>query len=176
MNNSVRTYALSLYSLADEDGIDKLIYDELLTAADILNSNPEYINILDTAAFSGNEKDNLIDESFGKSIHIYIVNFLKILARKRMVYSFSECVRFYEKQYRAKHNIETAEIITAIAVSDEKKKSITEKLSQIYKKELITTFTVDSSLIGGIVVKFENSSIDTSVKSKLNELKSIISK
>ena len=168
MNNSVRTYALSLYSLADDDGIDSLIYNELLTAADILKSNPEYINILDTAAFSGNEKDNLIDESFGKTNHIYIVNFLKILARKRMVYSFSECVRFYEKQYRANHNIETAEIITAISLS--------EKLSRIYNKELIATFTVDSSLIGGIVVKFENSSIDTSVKSKLNELKNIISK
>ena len=136
MVNSSRNYGLSLYSLANEENITKLIYDELKFVSEIISDNGEYIRILDSAAISGEEKYSMINNAFSGKVHSYIVNFIKILAGKRLMYTFSDCCNIFEKQYRSDNNIETITVTTAIELTGEEKERLLSSLRQNTKKLL----------------------------------------
>ena len=60
-------------------------------------------------------------------------------------------------------------------MTDEEVKSLEDKLSKKYNKKVILTNIVDSSIIGGVLVRVGNEEIDGTVKSNLAKLKENLS-
>ena len=40
----------------------------------------------------------IIDESFGGKVHVYVLNFLKLLTEKQCIRCFEDCCKVYQKQ------------------------------------------------------------------------------
>ncbi len=171
MNSDAHVYGLSMFSLACDEGSEKEILDELKTAAALFKENAGYSSLLDSPAVSLDERLSLIDTAFSGA-HMYVLNFLKILCEKRYTHLFIECVKEYEKAYEKKNNITRITAITARALSDDQRTRLIKKLENEYGKKVILSETVDKSIIGGIVIKGENSQTDASVLSRLNALRS----
>ena len=175
MLSSSRTYGSSLYSLALEEGVSELVYNELKCISDIFSDNKEYIKILDSAALSSDTKYSLIEESFTDKAHIFIVNFIKILAKKRLMHTFFDCCKIYENHYRSDNNIEAVTITTAVSLSEAEKDKLLSTLTAKFNKTFIPDFVVNPEIIGGMIINFENSHVDASLKTQLNEIKRAIS-
>ena len=56
-------------------------------------------------------------------------------------------------------------------MSEKIKQKLVEKLEKVTGKNVVIDEKIDKSLLGGIVVKYDNTEIDSSVKSKLDKLK-----
>ena len=73
--------------------------------------------------------------------------------------------------------IGTAEITSAIEISEAQKKAVEDKLltTTAYKK-IIAKYSVDKSLIGGMVIRIGDRIVDSSVKTKLETMARDLSK
>ena len=73
--------------------------------------------------------------------------------------------------YRGIEGAEVAEVTTAIPLDDEDKLRLAQRLTSLLGKPIVLKPKVDSSLIGGIIIRVGDKLIDGSIRSKLVALK-----
>lgn len=170
MTASSIIYANSLFSLAD--GEDKLesVLEALEFVKSVLEDNPEYPSVLDAPMIKLEERLSLIDSAFC-TVDEYVVNFLKLLCEKKNVHTFADCFKQFVKLYNKKNNIEKITVITAVPLSDSLKPKLMEKLERETGKKVIPEYRTDKSILGGIIIRTENSQTDASVLSRLEAIK-----
>jgi len=168
------TYAHSLFSLAEDENILEQIFDELKILSGIFKENPDYTVLLDSPTVSTEERVALIDEAF-KDAGEYVRNFLKILCEKKYIHIFPECVKEYEKQYNKKLGIEKVTAITALPLSDDLREKLIKKLEKDTGKKIMLDLKVDKSILGGIILRTENSQTDASVRARLEGIRAALS-
>lgn len=176
MNERIGLYSASLYSVAREEKCAKEVYESLMLVKRLIGDKEEYIKIISSANLTFYEREGLIDKAFEGNVHPLCLNFMKVLAKKRIFNIFVPCVDEYEKQYLNDNNIMRATITTAIELDDERKREIAEKIEKKTGKRTIAQFEVDEKLVGGIVIETENSTVDASVRGKIEEMRRYISK
>lgn len=176
MDERAALYSSSLYDLALEEGVSKEVYEGLKMMDSLFKENPDYIRVIDSVQIPSDERERLIDEAFEGNVHVFLLNYLKILAKIRSANIFAESFEEYEKRYFADQNIERARIITAFELSDEKKNDVVKRISAASGKTVLAKFETDKSIVGGIVIRTDTSAIDASVKTKLDNIKRYIGK
>ena len=75
-------YGGSLYDLAAEEGLEARILGELDEAVALFKANPDYLHLLSTPSIPKRERCGLLDEALRDQVHLYVLNFLKILCEK----------------------------------------------------------------------------------------------
>ena len=161
-------YGKALFLLAREDGK----YAEYITDLSIMISafkeNGKYVNLLDTPALSKKEKLSLIDEAFS-SLNENIVNLLKILCERQSVHLIFEVEKSFMSLYNEEMGIEEVTAVTAVAMTEIQTSRLKEKLEKITGKSIIIKNVVDSSILGGVKLRYSGKQIDGSIKSRLDE-------
>ena len=76
----------------------------------------------------------------------------------------------YKEQYYFEEGICEVTAITASKMDDALSEKLKNKMCAVTGKKVVLNTVVDPSILGGIVVKVDNKQIDTSVKTRLNEL------
>lgn len=83
-----------------------------------------------------------------------------------------DLVRDYERFYEEQKNVEHVWITTAQELDAKKKKSVEKDVMELLEvKEINSEFIVDSSIIGGVIIRTRDKMIDASIKRKLDKLK-----
>jgi len=168
------TYAHSLFALAEEENIEQAVFEELTELEAIIAENPDYVILLDSPTVKVSERCNLIDEAFSGCSE-YVKNFLKILCEKKYIHIFPECVKEYEKQYNKKYGKLKVTAITAVPLSNELKEKLLTKLKKDTGKTITLELRVDKSILGGIILRTENSQTDASVRARLDSIRTQLS-
>lgn len=174
MKSLSTVYSASLFSLADEENVLTQIMDELLALKSIFSENADYALILDSPTIDVTSRLALIDEALSDA-HEYVKSFVKILCEKKCVHLFGECIGHFEKLYNKKFNIENVTVITAFPLSDALREKLRAKLGKDLGKEIILDLKVDKDLLGGLIIRTENSQTDASVRARLEAIKAQLS-
>ena len=174
MKSAAITYAHSLFSLAEEENKEQVIFEELTELSRIFKENPDYTVLLDSPTVNVSERCKLIDEAFS-ACGEYVKNFLKILCEKKYIHIFSECVKEYEKQYNKQLGIEKVTAITAVPLSEELREKLIKKLEKDTGKKIALELRVYKSILGGIILRTENSQTDASVRARLEGIRAELS-
>lgn len=165
-----KVYAQSFFSLCEEEKLTEVIMEDLRMVSSLFESNEGYAPILDSPTIPFEERLSLINDAFS-SFHEYTQNFIKILCEKKCVFLFSDCTKEFEKLYNRKYNIEKVTAITATELSASLREKLMKKLQAQTGKKIILECIVDSSIMGGIVLRTQNSQTDASVRSRLDAIK-----
>ncbi len=176
MSERSALYGSTLYSAAFEEGVTESVYEGLGLINSLLKREKGYVKILNSPEIPLGEKEGLIDEAFGGNVHIYVLNYLKILAKKRIADIFAESFSEYEKLYFEEKKIERAHIVTAFELTDARKDEIVKKIEEASGKKVLAEFEVKADIMGGIVIETESSVVDASIKTKLDNIKRYIGK
>lgn len=174
MNDLYSVYASSLFGVCIEDKKLDKVFDDLSLISNVFKENKKYINILDSYRLKKEEKEMLIDKAFKKHIDIYALNFLKLLCAKNIVYMFYKIEHEFSKKYYKYKGIEKATVITAVEISDKTKQKLQESLEKFNNKKIIMDVKTDSEILGGMIIKFENSVMDFSIKQQLDSIEKYI--
>ena len=169
MTDFAVSYAQALYELGCEENISKEIFDDLTLACSSINH--DYKKLMDAPDISLEEKEKLLDSAFSNSVNAYTLNFFKLLAKNKAFAAIDRCKNEYEKKYNFDNNIEKAEVVSAVALNAQLLDKLTKKLEDTTKKTVLLTTKVDPSVLGGLIIKFDNMLLDASVKSKLESIK-----
>ena len=171
MTEIARMYGGSLYDLAAEEGLETRILDELDGAAKLIRDDPEYLRLLSTPSIPKKERCALLDEAFRGQVHLYVLNFLKILCEKGTLRELPGCARAYRIRYNAAHGILEATAITAIAMTAAQTEQLRQKLETITGKKIDLATKIDPSVLGGIRLDIEGTELDGTVQNRLATLR-----
>ena len=131
MTETARMYGGSLNDLAAEEGLETRILGELDEAVALFKASPEYLHLLSTPSIPKKERCGLLDEALRDRVHLYVLNFLKILCEKGTLRELPGCARAYRVRYNQAHGILEAAATTAVAMTEQQVKSLHEKLEKL---------------------------------------------
>ena len=82
MTAAEKEYGGALYALAAEEHCEDAVLEGLTLAADAFRETPGYLKLVQNPAVPREERLAMLDEAFGAGVHVYVLNFLKILCGK----------------------------------------------------------------------------------------------
>ena len=171
MTETARMYGGSLYDLAAEEGLEDRILEDLDGAAAIFKDDPEYLHLLSIPSIPKKERCALLDEALRGQVHLYVLNFLKILCENGTLRELPGCARAYRIRYNAAHGILEATAITAIAMTAAQTEQLRQKLETITGKKIDLETKIDPSVLGGIRLDIEGTELDGTVQNRLATLR-----
>ena len=171
MTETARMYGGSLYDLAAEEGLETRILGELDEAVALFKASPEYLHLLSTPSIPKKERCGLLDEALRDRVHLYVLNFLKILCEKGTLRELPGCARAYRVRYNQAHGILEAAATTAVAMTEQQVKSLHEKLEKLTGKTIDLKTKVDPAVLGGIRLDIEGTELDGTVQNRLAALR-----
>jgi F-type H+-transporting ATPase subunit delta len=167
IDNDAKSYGDALFMLADELNQADEMKDDLSTLCKTISENPDYLKLLDTPALSREERVKLADEAFN-GLNKNLVNLVKILIERRVAYLIFKIRDAYMSAYDISRGIERVEAITVLPLTDIQLSKLQNKLANITGKQIIIKNTIDSSILGGMKLRYLGIQIDGSVKTKLD--------
>lgn len=168
---AIKRYSRSLFEAALEQNSLERIYEELGDIKHILSKNKAFFKVLEYPMVTLREKYNLINDVFSSRFDILISDFLKLLIEKDRVYLLNEIMTDFEELYFDHKRILKAQVVSAIGLNTEEKKSLENKLETLFGQTVVIDNTVDASIIGGLYIKAKDKVIDASLKGKLEKMK-----
>jgi F-type H+-transporting ATPase subunit delta len=172
MTETARMYGGSLYDLAAEEGLDERILGELDGVTALLNGDAEYLHLLSIPSIPKKERCALLDEAFRGQVHLYVLNFMKLLCEKGALRELPGCARAYRLRYNEAHGILEATAVSAVPLTAEQTRRLHEKLEKVTGRHIETK--VEPAVLGGIRLDIEGTELDGTVRSRLAGLRSSI--
>lgn len=161
-------YGRALFLLCEEEKSTERVLDELDALSKLLKQNPTYTKLLDTPAVVKEERLSLIEEAFS-SFDENLKNLIKILAEARYTHLLPEVRAAFDDAYFEARGILRAEAITAVALTAEQCARLTSKLESKTGKKVILKNKIDSSTLGGVILRYGGVQLDGSVKTRLDK-------
>ena len=169
-------YGESLYELAKEESLTKLIGEQLTALQQSFQQEPDFIRLLSSPNLTKAERCQILDDSFRGSVHQYVLNFLKILTEKGYMRHFSDCCDAYMEHYDQDNGILRVNAVTAVALTSEQADKLTQKLSRITGKEIALKNRIDPRVYGGIRLDYDGQRLDDTVSHRLDAIRDLLNK
>ena len=174
MTEVATTYGQAMYDLARDEGKSQQILAELSALDQSLSNEPGFIQLLSAPNIPKEERVRILDDSFRGKIDLYVLNFLKLLTEKGYIRHFSGCCKVYRQQYNKDNGIVPVVAYTAIPLSDELRRKLSDKLSTISGKTIDLTCRVDPSTLGGVRLDWDGKQLDGTVRRRLDDIRDIL--
>ena len=171
MTETAKMYGGSLYDLAAEEGLETRILGELDEVQKLLKQNPDYLRLLSTPSIPKKERCGLLDEALRGQVHLYVLNFLKILCEKGTLRELSGCARAYRIRYNQAHGILEATTVSAVPLTEPQRTALHAKLESLTGKTIDLKTKVDAKVLGGIRLDIEGTELDGTVQNRLASLR-----
>jgi F-type H+-transporting ATPase subunit delta len=164
-------YANSLMQLAEEKKIFKKISDDTDLIFNTLNSSKELRAVLKSPVIKSNDKKSLLTKIFGKKICTETSSFLDFIVEKNrediLFDIFRELLALIDK----KNNVVRAKVVTAVDLNDKLRQKMVGDLEKKSSKKIVADYKLDQDLIGGFIVRIEDTVYDASIKHQLSLLR-----
>jgi len=167
-------YGDALYNLALEEGLTDTVMSELEVLQQCFQQTPEYLRLLSSPTISKQERCQILDDSFRGKVHIYVLNFLKILTEKGYMRHFSDCRKAYEESYNLDNGILPVTAYTAVALSREQADKLTAKLTRITGKRIKLISRIDPDVLGGVRLDYDGKRLDDTVSHRLDAIRDML--
>ena len=137
----------------------------------VCNENKSLLNVLKNPIISGNEKLKALNAIFNGSNPL-ILNLFNLLCLKRRENQLLNIAHSFIQLYRVNQGIEKVTVESAIALD----KNTLDQIEAYTKqqtgaKQVDITNTINPSVIGGMVIKFGDNLLDTSIAAKIRKIK-----
>lgn len=176
MTEMSREYASALFMLAKENGAEDDYMKALECISEALEEAPEYIDFLSSPAIALEERTEKFKEAFSQFVPEYIISFVSLLCERGRIREFFSCVKEYRALLEYSKNVSVAKIKSAVPLTEAEKEKLKEKLSKMCARDIMTECFVDETLKGGLIIELDGKIIDFSLKTRLHEIKDVISK
>ena len=170
-----RPYSQAVFDLAKER-------NELSTWSDVLSllvavyDDPQFQTAIASPTVTSAEVERLLLAVCDEHIDEYAHNFVSLLVRNGRLPALSEIRRLYERLKAEDEGIVEAQITSAFPLEGQQLEHIVKLLSKRYEKNISPTVDVDSELIGGIKVQVGDKVWDASVRGRLQNMATALTK
>ncbi len=166
-----RNYAETLIALARK-AEDLRGWGGMITAvADAMQENATLRLFLESPRVAESKKSEVLGAALQDRMPRLMVRFLQALVRNRRQMLIPDIAREYLDLVDAEEGRIHARVTVARAADDSESAMIKDQLSRLFAKDVVPHFTVDESIMGGLIVHVGDTVLDGSVRKRLATLR-----
>lgn len=163
-------YADALFQLGIEKSTIDQLQEDLQAVREVFQDNKELNAFLVHPRVNGEQKEQLLTESF-KGLHTDVVNTVKLLVQRHRTTLIPSIVDAFIKKVNDAKGIEVATVYSVRELTaDEKQALKTSFAKRIGKNTLEFVNIVDPTLLGGVKIRVGNTIYDGSISGKLQRI------
>ena len=174
MSQVASNYGQALFDLVKEEQLDTQVLQELSALQEAFAREPDFITLLSAPNLAKQERCDILEKSFRDQVHIYVLNFMKILTEKGYMRHFAECYKVYRQLYNELHGILPVQAVTAVPLQQSQMDKLTKKLNHITGKKVELSCRVDPSVLGGVRLDYDGKQVDGTVQGRLDSVRDLL--
>ncbi|HEY4678666.1 MAG TPA: ATP synthase F1 subunit delta [Candidatus Angelobacter sp.] len=145
---------------------------EFQQMAEVVNSSRELRNVLQNPAVSREQKLKLLDSIIQHTgASKMLRNFLAVLIDHRRIGNIGDVLEQFKRELDRRLGIADAKVSSVRELSSTEKKSLEQQLAILTGKTVRATYSQDSGLLGGVLVRVSSTIYDGSVQGRLQRMR-----
>lgn len=171
-----KVYGDALFETAMEKDRMDVLYEEIGSLVPVLEGNPELMALLNNPRIVKEEKVSIIHQVFGGRVEEELMGFLTIVVEKGRQNDFLPIFAYFIQRVKEFKRIGTVSVTSAVELSEEQKARLKEKLLASTDYVMFEmSYQIDPALIGGMVIRIGDRVVDSSIRTRLYEMKKELS-
>lgn len=164
-------YARALYDFSVEQNLMHQVTADFQNLEVFLEETPDLISYLNNPLITTAQKQELLDKTLKNQLNKETFKFLSILVKRDRINLLKTIIKSYLNLVYELASIKMIEVSTAFAFTNLQKNNLIKKLKELTNaREIRLIINVDSSLIGGFLIKTNSKVIDFTIKNQLQLL------
>ncbi len=160
-----------MFAVALESNRMDEFFEAVKVVADILSTNDEFGKLMNHPKIIKEDKVKIVEEAFSNKIPKEIIGIMTLLITKGRANEMLSVFEYFIELVKEEKKIGRADVVTAVELSADQKAKVQQKLLDTTEyKTFEMNYSVDTSLIGGMVIRIGDRVVDSSIKTKLFEL------
>ena len=167
-----KVYGDALFEEAMEKNALSLWYEEIRALKSVFLENPELVQFLNHPQIVKEEKEKVIENIFSQRISRELLGFLVIVIEKDRQNEIVPICDYFIDRVKEHEKIGVVKITSAVELSEEQRERVEKRILETTAfVSLETSYMVDPTLLGGLVIRIGDRVVDSSIKTQLEEIK-----
>ena len=167
-------YAQALFSLAQDEGLDERILNEMNVITDTAGQEPGFLRVLAAPNIAKEERCRVLDTVFAGRVHPYVLNFMKLMTEKGYAKAIPDAAKAYRELFHEAHGILPVRAVTATSLTQSQRARLTAKLESLTGKRILLDNVIDPSCLGGMRIDYDGKRVDDTVRHRLDSVRSLL--
>jgi F-type H+-transporting ATPase subunit delta len=164
-------YAKSLIDLAIETKQLEEVRKDMQLIKSVCQSNGDFVNLLESPIVKTDKKMTIFKTIFEGKISATTQSFLNIIAVKKREGYIDDMANAFDDLYKQQLNITAVKVESAVKLDDASKQQLLNLVKTKVTGQIELVEKVNPDLIGGFIITINDTQIDQSVRTKLNQLR-----
>ena len=166
-----KTYGDALFELALEEQKEDALLEEAKVFLEVIRKDDEIIRFMKHPKIVKEDKMKTGKEIFDQNFSKEFAGFLMVLIQKDRFSEIEKVLEYLIARMKEHKKIGVAYVSTASKLSDAWKEKVEKRLLETTDYETFEMhYSVDESLLGGMVIRIGDRVVDTSIQNKLKNL------
>jgi F-type H+-transporting ATPase subunit delta len=167
-----RVYADALLGAAERAGESETVLSELESVVrDLFHADPTFESFLASGTIGRDRKGPILDRIFGGRASVILTNFLQVLNNHQRLDLLRTIVAAYRTLLDERARRIRVEVRSVVPLPDDQRERLRNDLRQTFRLEPVLEEHIDPDLLGGMIVKVGDWLVDSSVRTRLNNLR-----
>lgn len=172
-----KTYGDALFELAVEENKLDLFVEEIQGVLTVLKENSELTKLMNHPKVMKEEKVKVVEKIYSGKVSEELAGLMVLLVKKGRYNEIENIFNYFIQEVKEYKNIGTAYVVSAMELSEPQKEQVKKRLIETTNYvEIEINYAVDTSLIGGMVIRIGDRVVDSSIKTRIYELSKELSK
>ena len=163
-------YAKAILDIASDKGVAQAVNNDMTLIASTIKSNKELSTFIENPTTKVEVKESALQEIFADTNAVTKSLFRLLFENKR--FEILDAVALeYNNLFDESNGVEIAKVTTAIAMDAALEAKILAKIATFSNKKITIENTIDTSIIGGFILRIGDKQYNASVANRLQTLK-----
>ena len=174
MNNTTigRNYAETLLILAKREGQAEEWGTLIESIASAMQQDQTLRTFLESPKLAATRKIEILTTALGKRVPPLFLRFLQTVIMKRRQMVIPEIAQEYRALIDASEDRVHANVTVAREPAESEKEALVQQLSRLFGKRVVPHISINPAILGGVIVKVDDTVMDGSVRRRLASLRS----
>ena len=164
-------YAAALFDLAKEADALDLIAEDLQGLGTLLSESEELTDLVNSPLYSREQQAAGMEAVLAAAgVQDLTRRFVGVVCENRRLFTISDIIEAYRALLASHRGQMTADVVSARPLSDAQMTTLRGVLADVLRSDVNIETSVDESLLGGLVVKVGSRMIDSSIRTKLDNM------
>lgn len=165
------TYGDALFNLAVEENNLDSILEEVAGLKQVLQENKELLQLLTHPEVLKEDKLNMVRNIFQGRVSDAVLGTLSIVVKNDRSSDLPEICDYVIRRIKEYKKIGIAYVTSAVELSEKQKANIVSRLMATTEyKSIEMNYTVDASIIGGLIIRIQDRVVDSSIRRQLERM------
>jgi F-type H+-transporting ATPase subunit delta len=165
-------YAAALLDLAKEERQLPRVEADLKSFQAMLDESADLRRLIRSPVIAADDQGKALDAILARAgVSPLTVNFFKLIARNRRLFAVADMMRDFRALLARERGEVSADVASAHPLTPEQLTALKDALRVQIGKDVQVNTRVDPALLGGLLVKVGSKMIDSSLRTKLDNLK-----